>query len=381
MADVPDVAVVGGGLLGLSAARALGRRGKDVALFEQSSIGNERSGSKGTARIFRFGYDDPFYVQLSQASLPMWRDLEAETGRSLLEITGQLSFGDDVVALASAMATVGAPFEPLDLDEARTRYPVLNLHGDVIYEPESGVLAADRCLAALKQSALSFGVRIRENTSVTSVSEGPDDVLLELRDESGSCAGESISVPVVVICAGPWTNSLLNSVGINLRLVTTLEQVAFLAPSSGHDAEVPVFIERASPKVPWVYGLPAGRPGLLKVALHHAGPVADPNGSRLEPDPKMLAALSEQYERLLPFHHCVPTDTERCFYDTTPDEDFVIDRVGRVGRVVVGAGTSGHGFKFGPLLGEFLADLAVGSSSAFDLTRFSARRAAVRADR
>ena len=194
----------------------------------------------------------------------------------------------------------------------------------------------------------------------------------------GGTGAGTVTSSVAVVCAGHWTSGLLESAGLGVRLVPTLEQVAYLAPVSGRQSDVPVFIERASP---WVYGLPAGVPGLLKVAMHGAGPVAHPDDSPLDPDPALLARLAEHTARLLPAHHVEPVSTERCFYDSTADGDFVLDRVG---RVVIGAGTTGHGFKFGPLLGELLADLATGGPpqidmAKIDMARFSACRPAVAA--
>jgi sarcosine oxidase len=361
------------------------------------------------------------------ASKPMWSELESESGRSLLTDTGQISFGPDLDLLTSAMAAAGAPFEEIDLDEVVRRAPGLNvgdlvgnvggdvggaaaivggLGGDVggeaapaaVFEPESGVLAADRCLQALRQSAVSAGASVRERSKVVALSEHGERVHLSVESvqpawsegsfasggsggsgPGGSPSGGSgpdvheLSASCAIVCAGHWTSELLATVGIGLRLVATLEQAVHLSPITGKSSQVPVFIERQSP---WVYGLPTGSEGsgLLKIALHHAGPVADPDRTPLDPDPKLLAVIAEHTSRLLPTYHPEPISTERCFYDTSPDEDFVLDRIG---RVVIGAGTSGHGFKFGPLLGEMLADLALGEQPRFDLQRFSARRPAV----
>jgi sarcosine oxidase len=266
------------------------------------------------------------------------------------------------------MAAAGAPFEDLDLAETRKRAPALETGSASVFEPESGVLAADRCLAALRQSALAAGAHIREGSRVTHVSEAGGRVLLTTDDVT-------VSASVAVICAGHWTSNLVSTAGIGLRLVPTLEQVAYLSPIPGREsaASVPVFIERASP---WVYGLPSGTSGLLKVALHRAGPVADPDTTPLVPDPELLSRIAEHCARLLPSHHLEPVSTERCFYDSSPDEDFVVDRVG---RIVIGAGTTGHGFKFGPLFGELLADLATGIPPQISLERFRADRPAVTA--
>jgi len=88
-----EFAVVGAGLLGLSTARALRKRGRDVVLYERSTVGNERSGSKGSSRIFRLGYTDPRYVTMAIEAQAHWRDLEDEAGQPLLDPTGQVSFG------------------------------------------------------------------------------------------------------------------------------------------------------------------------------------------------------------------------------------------------------------------------------------------------
>lgn len=337
-----------------------------MLLLERATVGHPRAGSKGTSRVFRLGYDDPYYVSMALTALPLWRELESESGRALLSVTGQLSFGDDLGVLAEAMTAAGAPFETLDAAEARSRVPGIHADGPALFETESGVLAADHCLDALRHSAESAGAQIKENTAVTSLSDNGDRV----RIRTGHT---TLTASVVLVCSGHWTSGLLEGTGLGLRLVPTLEQVAHLAPVTGNPVDLPVFIERASP---WVYGLPAGAPGLLKVALHGAGPVADPDHSPLDPDPVLLARLAEHTARLLPHHHPEPVSTERCFYDSSADGDFVLDRLG---RVVVGAGTTGHGFKFGPLLGELLADLATGASPSVDLSRFSARRPAVAA--
>ena len=283
-------------------------------MLERATVGHERGGSKGTARMFRLGYDDPQYVAMALASKPMWSELEAESGRSLLTTTGQLSFGHDLDVLARAMSKAGAPFELLDAAEASRRVPAIKAGGPALFEIDSGVLAADHCVQALRRSTDAAGVEVRENTAVTSVSEEGTRVVIRTSDTA-------IRASVALVCAGHWTAGLLETAGIRVHLVPTLEQVAFLAPVPGRQSDVPVFIERATP---WIYGLPAGIPGLLKVAMHGAGPVAHPDDSPLEPDPQLLNRLAEHSARLLPSFHVEPVSTERCFYDSTADGDFVV---------------------------------------------------------
>jgi sarcosine oxidase len=362
-----EYVVVGAGLLGLASALALARRGSEVLALESDHVGHAGSGSKGSARIFRLGYEDPFYVRLARTAKPMWRDLEHESRITLLRSTGQLSFGPGVDALRAAMTDAGAPFEDLDREETARRVPEIRAGAPAIFEPESGVLLADSCLSALRECGESTGVSLREHVPVKSVADCTDRV--EIVTDSGT-----ISASVAIICAGHRTAPLLNGAGINLKLSPTLEQVAYVSPIPECPSEVPVFIEYRDP--PAFYGLPSGSGRLLKVALHGAGDTAEPQASPLESDEGLLARIAEDTGRLLPYHDPRPVSIERCFYDTSPDGDFVLDRVG---RIAIGAGTTGHGFKFGPLLGEVLADLATGAEPRIELERFSARRPSLRA--
>lgn len=363
-----DAVVVGAGLLGLAAARELARRGRSALVVEQATVGHERAGSKGTARIFRLGYDDPFYVELARYARERWSRLEDDSGRRLLQVTGQLTFGAGLGRLATAMRDAGAPVERWSREEAAERFPFLGVDGPVLFEPMSGVIAADAVLDVLRGSE---GVEVRERTRVTAVRD--DGRRVHLSTDSGD-----IVAGIAVVCAGPWTARLVPvrrsggadgaSSGAAPSFVPTLEQVVYLSPAVAA-SRVPVFIER---RRPWVYGLPVPDGDVVKLALHGGGPVVSADVADLVPDAARCATLADAAARLLPGSSVV--DTERCLYDNTPDGDFVVDRVG---RVVVGAGTSGHGFKFGPVLGELLAELAVGGMPSWDLGRFRIDRPAL----
>ena len=119
------------------------------------------------------------------------------------------------------------------------------------------------------------------------------------------------------------------------------------------------------------YGLPAPAIDQYKIGIHDPGDTVVPAEASLADDASDVALLRGIAQRLLPGFADVPVTTERCFYDNTSDGHFVIDRVG---RVVIGAGTSGHGFKFGPVWGEVLADLAQGVAPSVPLQGFSLRR-------
>jgi sarcosine oxidase len=376
-----EVVVVGAGVLGLSAARALAKRGREVVVCEQATVGHGNSGSKGSARIFRLGYDHPGYVRLAMAAQPLWAELEADAGVRLLTTTGQVTFGDDLEVLTASMDMAGARYEEMGPGEVAARFPVLDVPGQALFEPDSAVIAADAVLAALRSGA---GIELRERTRVVRLDDDGRRVRVVLQTDGEE---EELRASTVVVCAGPWTGPLVAGTvagaAVGLQSLPTLEQAAYLAPRNRAIDDVPVFVER---RQPWFYGLPVRPSGLVKISFHGAGPAVALDrltGHRVDrPDPSLVAELSAVAARVAPGLDAKPVSTERCLYDNSPDGDFVIDRVG---RIVIGSATSGHGFKFAPLLGRVLGELATGTAPenqlAADLERFRSGRLPLLRDR
>ena len=325
-----DVVIVGAGLLGLATAWALRDR-RAVTVLEQAAVGHARGGSHGPTRIFRLGYADPRYVALAEQALDRWRALEREAGVPLLQPTPQLTFGPGADAVHRALARSGVPVERLPAAEVAHRYPAFARAGDVVLEHTSAVIAADRTIAALREHC---GAVVREGVRVRRV----DAQRVETDDET-------IDAATVVVCAGPWTRGLVPSIDT----VSTLEHVAYVRAGT----DLPIFIDFTEPAV---YGLPTPGTDLYKVAVHHGGAAIDPDAAFV-PDPDAVTTLRTAIARWFPTAEIVEVDV--CPYDNTADESFIVER--RDG-IVVGAGTSGHGFKFGPFLGEQLAALVLDGS-------------------
>ncbi|MGO8958763.1 MAG: FAD-dependent oxidoreductase [Streptosporangiaceae bacterium] len=357
MSQVHDVAIVGAGLLGLAVGRALTAQGRDVLVLEQAEIGHQGAGSKGSCRIFRLGYPDPLYVAAARRAGELWRQLETESGRVIMHPTPQLTFGAGLRAVQDAMSQAGARCELLPASEVALRFPGISTGGPALLEPESCVIATDEALAALADGV----AEIRTGVRVASLADA--DGRVTLRTSSGP-----VIARVAIITAGPWSGRLLETAGIGLPFRATLEQVAYLRPAAPDDPPAPIFM-RHGRQAP--YGLPVPGSPLYKVGIHPSGPVADPDTRDQPADDYLVARISDVARQMLPGHDPVPARTERCIYDNSPDEDFVVDRVG---NVVIGCGTSGHGFKFGPLFGDWLATLATGQPGEAPDQRFALTR-------
>jgi sarcosine oxidase len=349
----------------------MSQRGWAVDVLEAAGgSGHPLAGSKGAARIFRLGYPQPHYVAMAKAAGTLWRELERQSGHRLLHVTGQLSFGDAemMATLADSLAAHEDAGEPMTREEARARFPGVAVPGPAVFEPKSGVLAADECLRALRETG-RFAVQARAHA--TRLEDDDDGVTVHCAD------GHAIRTDVVIDCAGPGSLALLGGRALRVGAPPSLPQVAYFKASSGDadPAALPVFIEWGARMV---YGLPVAgsgqHGGTFKVSHHTPGPPLRGYAPAATPPPDLdaddgthLRALTDAVRRLLPGLDPTPVATERCVYDNSADTDFVLDRLG---NVVVGCGTSGHGFKFGPLLGELLADLADGTTPRFDLSPF-----------
>jgi sarcosine oxidase len=286
---------------------------------------------------------------MAQAALPLWRELEDDAGRVLLETTGAVDHGDpdEIGAVAAALDVCGASHELLAPDAASERWPHMRFDRSVVFHPDGGRCLADATVCALQERAAAHGADVRFGTGPASVVPEADSAVVR--------AGEDEWIaPAVVVTAGAWLSAVAGALVDLPPLVVTHEQVQHFAPRNGADGSAwPSFIHH---RRPWVYGLFTPGEG-LKVAEHHVGAEIDPNAADQNIDGAAAAAAARYVEQWFPGLDPAPLHAARCLYTTTRNEDFVIDRVG---PLVIGSPCSGHGFKFTPLIGRLLADLADG---------------------
>ena len=366
-----DVAVIGAGVIGSATARALAARGVPAVLLEQFALGHARGSSHGATRIFRLAYPDPGYVAMAVAAGAGWAALQADAGEELLVRTGGLDAGPGAAACAAALAACGVEHAWLDAGELRDRYPGLAVQpGErMLFQPDAGVSLAGRTVAALQRLARRDGVPVRAGTPVRGIEPRRDHVVLRT-------AGGDIWARVAILAAGPWNGNLLRgAVTRPPRLTATLQQVRYFAPRDRAGGRWPTLIEWPADGVSWYVVPAAGDAPGVKVASHLPGRAVDPReGPFAELDPVLEQEAAQYVRRRLPGLDPAGLAPETCLYTMTADEDFVLDREG---PVVVGGGCSGHAFKFAPLLGEMLADLALGTQTPVPRERFALRRPAL----
>jgi sarcosine oxidase len=328
-------AVIGAGIQGLATTRALARRGHDVTLHEQFQLDHTRGSSHGASRIFRLSYPDVQWVRLAQEALDGWRELERESGVQLLELNGILEFvRDESEGSRRAFDQLGIIFELLDAGEVERRFPVRLPEGmQAVYQADAGITYAARARHAFADSARRHGATIVEGRRIEDLGELDDDV--------------------VVVTAGSWAKDLLARAGIDLPVIATCETVAYFRLDS--ERPVPSVVDfKPGGRGHATYALHDPVHG-LKLGIHQAGTPVDPD-DQPGPDEELVALMREAVARYFPTADANPAALDTCLYTNTDDERFILERRG---RIVVGSACSGHGFKFAPVVGERLADLAV----------------------
>lgn len=338
-----EVVVVGAGVMGSATAWRLAEAGREVVVLEQFHVGHDRGSSHGRSRIFRFSYHDPMYVQMARESLALWRELEARSGEALIRVTGGLDAGPGADSHAAAMEACGVAFERLSPQERARRFPHIHLAdaATVLYQGDSGVVAADRAVAAFAAGARRAGAELREGVPVRKLS----------REDRGAVIHtdrEEYRARTAVITAGAWARGLLLDIGMDIPTRPTRETVAFFRVPE--EEAYPTLVDWGRPAV---YSLPSPGQG-IKAGQHIAGPVTDPEQEGRVSE-ESVATLRRWVARRYPDADREPHHAETCLYTNTPDESFILDRHG---AFVVGSACSGHGFKFAPLIGHRLAALA-----------------------
>jgi sarcosine oxidase len=355
-----DVVVIGAGVFGVWTAYKLRLEGATVLLIDAYGPGNSRASSGGESRIIRLGYGpDEIYSRLSQRSLVLWQDLFAELGLTLFHKTGVLWLAREhdpyCEAVLEILQRLNANYERLDRDQLVQRFPQLEL-GPIsggILELDSGVLMARRAVQAVAAKAQSIGVDYVQDAIVPPET---DRTIGSIK----TISGEEVEGARFVFACGPWLPKLFPDLLGDLIHVTRQEVVFFGVPPGDQlfkPGSMPAWIDFTD----LVYGLPNLDGRGLKMAIDAHGPQFDPDsGERVVTESGSSAARAYLAQRIPRLANAPVTETRVCQYENTSNGDFLIDRHPLVENVWLVGGGSGHGFKHGPTVGEYLVDMMSG---------------------
>lgn len=370
-----DIIVVGVGAMGSAACLHLARRGAHVLGLEQFGIPHALGSSHGYSRAIRLSYHEhPDYVPLLRRAWDLWRELETSSGQTLLHATGGLYLGppgSEMVqgALASARRH-GLAHEFLNRSKIAERFPQFDSGalGDDwagLWEQQAGLLLPERVIAATAELALRAGARLHGHETVTGWDADAHGVTVHT-DRASYSAGH------LVLCGGAWSERLVRNLGV--PLVVTRQVLGWVWPRRPDeftlDAGFPTWAihdpDAAAGGDSLFYGFPLlpDNPG-FKIARHRPGASVDPDTVIRHPLPgdeddfrpglRFFPGVGKTYA------HAPTLAVRICLYTNSPDGHFIVDsHPDHPGRVSLACGFSGHGFKFASVMGEVLADLALG---------------------
>jgi monomeric sarcosine oxidase len=370
-----DVAVVGAGVFGAWTAYQLQRDGARTVLIDGYGAGNSVSSSGDDSRIMRMGYGgDEIYSRSAQRSLELWKELFERTEPSLFRKTGVLWLaheGDQYpVKSFETLTKLGVRVEKLSLKEVRERFPQINLDqiSWALFEPDSGVVMARRAVQTVARRAIKLGVEhLREAVDVQAIRHRPNEP--SPLEAITTASGRHISASTFVFACGAWLPKIFPDL-LGNRIHSTRQEVFYF--------ETPPRDPRFwAPQLPtWIdfkeeaYGLPNLGLG-IKVAIDRHGPPFDPDKGDRAVTAQGLAEAGRYLARRLPDCGNRPLNKGHvCQYENTSNGDFLIDRHPEFENVWLVGGGSGHGFKHGPAVAEYVTARIEGRTEGIE-PRFS----------
>jgi sarcosine oxidase len=375
MSNPYDVIVVGLGAMGSAAAYHLALRGQRVLGIEMFQPGHDQGSSHGYHRMIRHSsFKDDGYVPLAARAFELWHDLEEASGKTLLTMTGEVRLLDEMrfpheLAAVKIMAARGF-LEQLSEADLRERFPGFRLHEGMsaTYEANAGYLRSEEGIITHCELAMRHGAEIRTGEEVTGIA--PDGNGVRITTTHGSYAAQR-----AVLTPGCWAPELLAILGIDLPMQVERRVNGYFQPERPDlwslEQGAPDFlltVEEGS-----FYGMPAVGDVGLKIGLS-AGPPTTAHTIRRTVDPEEIALLRDVLDRYMPGASGEEVRHITCMCTYTRDMDFVIDHHPEHGQIVIACGMSGRGYKFAPVVGEVLADLAVNGVTRHDIAFLAADR-------
>ncbi len=374
MARTVDVIVAGLGAMGSATVYQLAARGKRVLGFDRFCPPHGQGSSHGHARVIREAYPaGSGYVPLVLRAYELWYELERASGEELVKTYGHLSMrrsdDRDARGMVQSAGAFDIPIERIPADEIRRRYPMFRPEEDWegIYEPRAGAVFPEKCIGAYLKLAEQAGAVLRCDESV--LAWNPDGGGVRVTTAKGTFRADRL-----VITAGAWVDRLVAELG----LPVTIERMTIFMFEPVRNAEL--FTPDRCPNNSWgcgpgpsFYCQPDFGCG-FKAALHRGQPGVDPDALVRKTTAKDEGVIRPLVERYIPDAAGRVLESVVCMYTNLPDSRWLIDHHPEHPQVIIGSPCSGHGFKFSAVIGEMLADMALGSASRFDIDVFGIDR-------
>ncbi len=374
-----DLIVVGGGVMGMMTCLFASRFTPKILLIERDEIGHPEAASSGKTRSIRNDYLDPFYARLAFEARTLWEQLDARAEEKLLLTCGVLNVADRAITpdLTKTYATqayenlvdLGIETRRYERDELAKAYPQFSADLGCL-DVEAGMMVLPNvrkfCLGELARR----GVKVLQRCRVESIQSGSP---VRVKTSEGSFEAASL-----VVTAGMWTNEALHSLDRRIEFPLTIDKPVwryFKAPDEAlySSPRMPVFayLDVGIYGHPLVSGLTPG----VKVGFYH------PPDLRAQKAEHAINCPEDFIQRCMPgFTEITPVEadfTERCSYDLVGDDNFILGPLPDCDNVYIGAGWRGTGYKFAPLIGKILSQLALQEGTIYDIRQFSPARFAL----
>ncbi|HSI66386.1 MAG TPA: N-methyl-L-tryptophan oxidase [Planococcus sp. (in: firmicutes)] len=372
---VYDVAIIGAGTMGMAAGAFLAQQHVKTVLIDAFDPPHTHGSHHGDTRIIRHAYGEGrHYVTLVKRAQQLWEELEKQTGSKIFERTGVLGLGPkESPFLQETMASAqkyGLQLEIMSGIEVKERWPGFSVPDHFIgcFEAESGLIYSENAIQAYKKLAIEHGAQLVTNTPVQHI---------DVNDPNGvkiSTEHATLYAKKVIVTAGAWAAKLLPDLALPIE--PTRKAVGwFEAPDDLYGADnFPSFFVEDEHRM--FYGFPSMNGTGLKIGRTDGGHAIDPNLQTqnfglYETDEGDLRHALATY---MPDANGKLNQGKTCLYTLSSDRHFIVDFHPENRDVILACGFSGHGFKFGSVMGEVLSQLAIKGQSEFDLSIFSLKR-------
>jgi monomeric sarcosine oxidase len=378
-----DIAVIGGGTIGLAAAYYAAAAGYRTVLFEQFDIGNSKASSDGDSRMFRVMYADATMARLAEASLGQWREIEESSGQELLRRNGLLFYGlasqnveGDLAQCQAVMTQLGIPYLRYDQPGLLAAYPVFSSLPQAYFglsQPSGATIVVKNSLKTFASLAQARGATLLTNCQAT-VRVGPSRTPPYLVETpQGTFLANKL-----ILAPGAWSNRVLSAFDIQLNLTIWQMTVAYFAVDAS--LSWPMWYEFGrgpSGQELLFYGFPPlEQPGRIKVSADFTNNVyTDPGQCSYQPDPDILGMMSAFLSQRFRGVQQQALGPMTCLYTMSADDQIILDTLPGYPGVAVLTGESGRAFKYTPLFGRILVELAVTGKSSYDISEFRIDRA------